>query len=144
MKKVIIYTDGACSGNPGPGGWGAYLQFNGAEKKISGYVADTTNNRMELQSVIEALALLKEPCQIDLYSDSVYVINGMTKWVVGWQKRNWRSSTNKPVKNVELWQQLLLVSKQHKISWNWVKGHSGNDGNEIADALARLAIEANL
>lgn len=144
MKSVIIYTDGACSGNPGPGGWGAYLKFNEKEKKISGFVKDTTNNRMELQAVIEALRLLNQKCKVDLYSDSVYVINGMTKWVYGWQQKSWRSSNNKPVKNLELWQELLKLAGPHQISWHWVKGHDGNVGNEIADALARSAIEENL
>lgn len=144
LKSVIIYTDGACSGNPGPGGWGAYLQFNGKEKKICGFVKDTTNNRMELQAVIESLRLLNQECKVDLYSDSIYVINGMTKWVVGWQQRSWRSSSNKPVKNLDLWQELLKLAGPHLISWHWVKGHNGNAGNEIADALARSAIEENI
>ena len=144
MKSVVIYTDGACSGNPGPGGWGAYLKFNEKEKKISGFVKDTTNNRMELQAVIESLRLLNQNCKVDLYSDSVYEINGMTKWVFGWQQRSWRSSNNKPVKNLELWQELLKLAGPHQISWHWVKGHDGNKGNEIADALARSAIEENL
>lgn len=144
MKYVKIYTDGACSGNPGPGGWGAYLVFGKHEKKISGYVADTTNNRMELQSVIEALNKLSEPCRIDLFSDSVYVINGMTKWVDSWQKRGWRSSNKQPVKNLDLWQELLLAASKHEISWHWVKGHNGDYGNEIADGLARSAVEGGM
>ena len=141
MKLVEIYTDGACSGNPGPGGWGAYLIFGQKEKRISGYSEATTNNKMELMAVIEALKLLKEPCEINLYSDSAYVINGMTKWIHGWQKKAWKSAGNKMVKNVELWQELLSVSSMHQVHWLWVKGHAGNRGNEIADLLARSAIE---
>ncbi len=142
MKLVTIYTDGACSGNPGPGGWGAYLLFGERQKKISGFSPNSTNNRMELQSAIEALKLLTEPCKVELYSDSAYVVNGMNKWVVGWKKKEWRSASNKPVKNVELWKELLVVSFKHEVSWIWVKGHDGNVGNEIADSLARGAIEA--
>lgn len=144
MKQVKIYTDGACSGNPGPGGWGAYLIFGEHEKKISGFAKDTTNNRMELQSVIEALILLTEPCKVELYSDSVYVINGVTKWMISWQKRGWKSSNNKPVKNQDLWQKLLVAKERHDIKWHWVKGHNGDYGNEMADSLARQAVEEGL
>ncbi len=140
MMKVTIYTDGACSGNPGKGGWGAYLKFGEHTKEISGSKAETTNNQMELQACIEALKALTKPCEVTLYTDSTYVKDGITKWVFGWQKNGWKTSTKKPVKNVEFWQELLEQTKRHKVDWNWVKGHAGVEGNEIADRLATSAI----
>ena len=141
LNPVNIYTDGACSGNPGPGGWGALLCYGRHEKEIKGSEADTTNNRMELRAAIEGLAALKQPCSVKLTTDSVYVRNGITSWIKQWQKNEWRTSAKKPVKNKELWQQLLLETKRHKIQWCWVKGHSGHPGNERADALACQALE---
>ena len=145
MSKVVeIFTDGACRGNPGPGGWGAVLRYNGVEKELSGVEADTTNNRMELMAAIQALTELKRPCRVQLTTDSVYVKNGITQWLPGWKKKNWRTAGKKPVKNVDLWQQLDAVSNQHEIEWLWVKGHSGHPENEQADRLANLAIDAML
>lgn len=140
MKKVIIYTDGACSGNPGAGGWGALLICGDVRKEISGGAADTTNNRMELQAAISSLNALKEPCEVELFTDSQYVKNGITEWIIGWQKNGWKNSQKKPVKNADLWQELLAAAQPHKVQWNWVKGHAGDAGNERADTLARLAI----
>lgn len=137
---VEIYTDGACSGNPGPGGWGAYMVCKGREKKISGFEKNTTNNRMEIQAVIEALRKLKTPCKINLYTDSKYVMQGITDWIKKWQQNNWRNSSNKPVKNADLWQLLLQEVNRHDIMWHWVKGHADNVGNNIADQLATSAI----
>lgn len=141
MKKVTIYTDGACSGNPGPGGWGAVLLYGDKEKRTSGGDKETTNNRMELQATISSLNLLKESCEVELYTDSKYVMDGITKWIHGWIKNNWRNAQKKPVKNDDLWKELLEATKRHKINWNWVKGHSGNFYNDIADELAVKAIE---
>ncbi|MCC2646737.1 MAG: ribonuclease [Rickettsiaceae bacterium] len=135
-KHVVIYTDGACAGNPGPGGWGVYLIFGKHEKKIYGSSPDTTNNRMELTAAIEALKALKEPCDIDLYTDSKYVKDGITDWIVKWRKNNWRKSDKDLVKNSDLWQTLDDALKNHNITWHWVKGHSDNKGNIIADSLA--------
>lgn len=135
-KKVIIATDGACKGNPGPGGWGAVLRWGGQSKKLSGGEADTTNNRMELMAAIEALAALKRPCTIALSTDSVYVRDGITKWVHGWQKNGWKTAAKKPVANADLWQRLIEEAKRHDIEWLWVKGHAGDPDNEIADQLA--------
>lgn len=143
MKKISIYTDGACSGNPGKGGWGAVLIYNSTEKEISGYSENTTNNRMELQAVIEALSALKSSCEVDLYTDSKYVQEGITKWIFNWQKNGWKNSQKDEVKNSDLWQILLEVQKPHKISWHWVKGHADNIYNNRADKLARDAIENN-
>jgi ribonuclease HI len=140
MKKVVIYTDGACSGNPGAGGWGALLICGDVRKEISGGAADTTNNRMELQAAISSLNALKEPCEVELFTDSQYVKNGITEWIIGWQKNGWKNSQKKPVKNADLWQELLAAARPHKVQWNWVKGHAGDAGNERADTLARLAI----
>jgi ribonuclease HI len=140
MKQVIIYTDGACSGNPGAGGWGAMLQCGEVIKELSGGSADTTNNRMELQAAIEALNALKEPCAVALYTDSQYVKNGITEWIKGWQKNGWMNSQKKPVKNADLWQALLEASARHSVQWHWVKGHAGDAGNERADTLARLGM----
>jgi ribonuclease HI len=135
-KYVVIYTDGACAGNPGPGGWGVYLIFGKHEKKIYGSSPDTTNNRMELTAAIEALKALKEPCDIDLYTDSKYVKDGITDWIVKWRKNNWRKSDKDLVKNSDLWQTLDDALKNHNITWHWVKGHGDNKGNIIADSLA--------
>ncbi|GHF30070.1 ribonuclease H [Kordiimonas sediminis] len=135
-RIVDIYTDGACSGNPGPGGWGALLLYGNHEKEITGGEPDTTNNRMELTAAIEALNLLTRPCHIRLHTDSTYVMDGINKWIDGWKKRGWKTANKKPVKNADLWQKLDEAIHRHKITWVWVKGHSGNPGNERADALA--------
>ena len=137
---VVIYTDGACSGNPGPGGWGSVLLYNGNRRELSGGERATTNNRMELQAVIGAMEVLTRPCQVAIYTDSVYVMKGMTEWLPQWKRRNWRTAAKKPVKNVELWQRLEAALAPHKVDWHWVKGHSGVVENERADELARLAI----
>lgn len=140
MKHIEIYTDGACSGNPGPGGWGAILRHEKAEKELSGGENPTTNNKMELTAAIEALKALKSPCRVDLYTDSEYVRKGITEWVHNWQKRGWLTADKKPVANKELWQALLAAAAAHQISWHWVKGHAGHPENERCDALARAAI----
>jgi ribonuclease HI len=137
MKKVEIFTDGACSGNPGPGGWGALLRFNGTVKEMSGGERGTTNNRMELTAAISALSALKEACAVDLYTDSEYVRNGINGWVEGWKKNGWRTAAKQPVKNVELWQALDEARRRHAVTWHWVKGHAGHPENERADELAR-------
>ena len=139
-KKVEIWTDGACSGNPGPGGWGAILRFGDREKDINGGEPMTTNNRMELMAAIMALETLTRPCAIDLYTDSQYVRGGVTSWIKGWKARGWRTADRKPVKNVELWQRLEAVEARHEVAWHWVKGHSGDEMNERADALARAGL----
>jgi ribonuclease HI len=136
---VEISTDGACLGNPGPGGWGAVLRYKGTEKQLSGAEPDTTNNRMELQAAIEALAALTRPSTVVLYTDSVYVRDGITKWVAGWQRNGWKTAAKKPVKNVELWQRLVDEQQRHDVEWRWVKGHNGDHYNEIADTLATTA-----
>ena len=137
MKHIEIYTDGACSGNPGPGGWGAVLRFGGREKELCGGDDDTTNNRMELTACIEALSALKEPCEVTLTTDSQYVVNGMTKgWASSWQKNGWIKSDKKPAQNPDLWEKLLELSKQHKLTFVWIKGHAGHPENERCDALA--------
>lgn len=141
MAEVVIYTDGACSGNPGPGGWGVVLRWNGTVKELYGSDPQTTNNRMELTAAIQALEALNRPSQVRLYTDSTYVLNGITKWVAGWQRNGWRTTAKKPVKNEDLWRQLVQAMERHEISWQWVKGHAGDEGNERADALARLGIE---
>ena len=143
MKKnetVVIYTDGACSGNPGPGGWGSVLLYNGHRKELSGGEAETTNNRMEMMAVIVSLETLKRPCKILLHTDSTYVMKGMTEWLEGWKARNWKTAARKPVKNVDLWQRLDDAIARHRVDWKWVKGHSGVPENERADELARNAI----
>lgn len=140
-NQVVIYTDGACSGNPGPGGWGSVMMYNGHERELSGGDADTTNNRMEMVAVIKALESLSRPCAVKIYTDSVYVMKGITEWIEQWKKRGWKTAAKKPVKNVELWQRLELAVERHDVSWEWVKGHSGVPGNERADELARDAIE---
>ena len=146
IKLVTIYTDGACKGNPGPGGWGALLLSGDTEKELFGGELVTTNNRMELTAVIEALIALKRPCEVILFLDSEYVRKGITEWIHGWKARGWRTAAKQPVKNVELWQKLDAVVSQsgHKIVWKWVKGHAGNPGNERADALANRGVEVAL
>lgn len=141
MKQISIWTDGACKGNPGTGGWGALLTYGRHEKEIYGGVANTTNNRMELLAVIEALSLLTAPCEVHLYTDSQYVQKGMTEWISGWKQRGWRTAAKKPVKNADLWQQLDALCAQHQLRWHWVRGHAGDAGNERADALANLGVE---
>ena len=139
-KTVTIYTDGACKGNPGPGGWGAWLRSGEHEKELWGGELATTNNRMELTAVIEALAALKAQTHVVLYLDSEYVRNGITSWIHNWKRRGWRTADNKPVKNVDLWQRLDALVQTHQIDWRWVKGHSGDPGNERADALANRGV----
>ncbi|WP_417767575.1 ribonuclease HI [Stappia sp.] len=136
-QRVSIHTDGACSGNPGPGGWGALLRFGAHERELCGGAADTTNNRMELTAAIEALNALKRPCVIDLHTDSTYVRDGITKWLFNWKRNDWRTADKKPVKNADLWQALDTARKRHEVVWHWVKGHAGHDDNERADELAR-------
>lgn len=140
MTSVIIHTDGACSGNPGPGGWGAVLQHGETIKELKGGAKLTTNNQMELTAAIEALNALKRPCEVELHTDSSYVKDGLTKWIHGWKKNGWKTSDKKPVKNAELWQRLDAARAVHHVEWHWVKGHSGHPENERADALARAAI----
>ena len=140
---VTIYTDGACKGNPGPGGWGAWLHSNGHDKELCGGEANTTNNRMELTAVIEALASLKRSCEVALYTDSEYVRKGITEWIHGWKQRGWKTADRKPVKNAELWQRLEALAALHRIDWHWVKGHAGDPGNERADALANRGCAAH-
>lgn len=141
MKHVLIFTDGACRGNPGPGGWGALLRYGQHEKKLLGAESETTNNRMELMAAIQALASLREGCVIELYTDSQYVQKGITNWITTWKKKNWKKSDNHPVKNADLWQELDKQTKRHKITWHWVKGHNGHIENELVDALANRAID---
>jgi ribonuclease HI len=141
QKKIEIYTDGACSGNPGPGGWGAVLRFQGKEKEISGGSQSTTNNQMELQAAIEALKALKESCVVDLYTDSQYLRQGITQWIHNWKKNGWKTADKKPVKNQELWVELDGLVKKHSIHWHWLKGHAGHPENERCDELARNEID---
>lgn len=135
--KVIVHTDGACSGNPGPGGWGVILDYNGTRKELSGGEQLTTNNRMELMAAIMALETLKRPCPVEMHVDSQYVKDGITKWIHGWKRNGWKTADKKPVKNAELWQRLEAALGRHEITWKWVKGHAGHDDNERADELAR-------
>ena len=144
MPDVEIFTDGACSGNPGPGGWGAVLRYGEVEKELSGGEAATTNNRMELMAAIAGLEALKRPCRVRLYTDSQYLRQGITEWLPAWKARGWRTAEKKPVKNVDLWQRLEAAGAPHEIEWLWVKGHAGHPENERADALARGAIIRNL
>jgi ribonuclease HI len=146
LNEVVIYTDGACKGNPGPGGWGAWLKSGTTEKEMFGGELNTTNNRMELTAVIEALASLKRSCDVTLYTDSEYVRKGISEWIHGWKAKGWRTSTKQPVKNVELWQRLdkLVAEGGHEIEWRWVKGHSGDPGNERADMLANKGVDKAL
>jgi ribonuclease HI len=140
-EHVEIHADGACKGNPGPGGWGAWLAFGGREKELCGGEALTTNNRMEMTAVIRALEQLKRPCKVKVYTDSAYVQKGMTEWLQGWKERGWRTADKKPVKNDDLWKQLDSLTSQHDIKWVWVKGHAGHAGNERADTLANKGVE---
>lgn len=141
MKAVEIFTDGACKGNPGPGGWGAVLRYGEHEKELFGGAADTTNNRMELQAAIEALASLKRPCHVILTTDSQYLRQGILQWMAGWKRNGWKTAAKKPVKNMDLWQALDEQVARHEIEWRWVKGHSGHPGNEQADRLANRGVE---
>jgi len=140
MNDVVMYTDGACSGNPGPGGWGAVLVSGKHRKELSGGEHETTNNRMEMMAVIRGAEALKRGCNVDIYTDSKYVMKGMTEWVEGWKKRGWRTASRQPVKNVDLWRLLEKELGRHEVNWHWVKGHSGVPGNEKADELARRGI----
>ena len=141
MKNIELFTDGACKGNPGPGGWGALLRFGGIEKSLYGGEADTTNNRMELMAAIEGLKALKEPCDVLLVTDSQYVLKGVTEWMTGWKRNGWKTAAKQPVKNADLWQLLDEQTQRHKINWKWVRGHTGHRENEIADSLANRGIE---
>jgi ribonuclease HI len=136
-RRVVVHTDGACSGNPGPGGWGAILEFNGREKELFGGAPETTNNRMELTAAIEALKALKSASHVELHTDSEYLKKGITQWIHGWKRNGWKTSDRKPVKNAELWQELEALAKAHQVEWRWVRGHAGHDLNERADELAR-------
>jgi ribonuclease HI len=140
-NKVVLYTDGACRGNPGPGGWGVYLKYGDSEKKLKGFEQQTTNNRMELSAAINGLRQLSRSCKVELKTDSKYVLQGVTEWMPGWKKNGWKTAARKPVKNVDLWQALDKEVSRHTINWHWVKGHSGEPGNEMADLLANQAID---
>ncbi|MBH97390.1 MAG: ribonuclease HI [Rhodospirillaceae bacterium] len=144
MKLVEAYTDGACRGNPGPGGWGVLLRYEDQEKEFSGGELRTTNNRMELTAAIQALRKLNEPCHIEIYTDSVYVKDGITKWLAQWKSRGWKTAAKKPVKNKDLWLELVDIVEQHKVDWYWVKGHAGHAGNERADTLANIGLDQML
>ncbi len=141
MQKIVIYTDGGCRGNPGPGGWGAVLEYGEHRKEIKGHANETTNNRMELTAAIEALSGIKRSCAIDLFTDSVYVRDGISKWLVNWKNNNWRTANRKAVKNKDLWQTLDELNETHTVAWHWVKGHSGHPGNDRADELANEAMD---
>ena len=141
MNEVEIYTDGACRGNPGPGGWGVLLRYNGHEKTLKGAERDTTNNRMELMAAIRGLESLSRPCQVRLTTDSQYVQKGITEWITGWKRRGWRNAAKQPVKNADLWQRLDAATQAHEVGWHWVRGHSGHPENERADQLANEAID---
>jgi ribonuclease HI len=136
-KRVVIHTDGACSGNPGPGGWGAILEYNGTMRELFGGESQTTNNRMELTAAIEALRALKGSCIVELHTDSVYLRDGITKWIRGWKRNGWKTAAKKPVKNDDLWRELDALANAHQVEWRWVRGHAGHDLNERADELAR-------
>src|ERR1700753_407128 len=144
MNEAVIYTDGACSGNPGPGGWGAVLRYGDVVRELHGGERLTTNNRMELLAAISALEALTRPVPVQLYTDSKYVLDGITKWLSGWQRNGWKTASKQPVKNVDLWQRLVAAMAPYEISWHWVKGHNGDPGNARADELARLGIEETL
>ena len=141
MKRITIYTDGACRGNPGAGGWGALLSWNGHERELFGGALETTNNRMELTAAIEALSALQDRCRVDLHTDSVYLRDGITRWIHDWRRRGWRTASRKPVKNQDLWQRLDAVAAEHEVEWHWVKGHAGDAGNERADCLANRGLD---
>ncbi len=141
MAKVEIFTDGACRGNPGPGGWGVLMRSNGEERELKGGESDTTNNRMELMAAIQALEALKQPCSVELTTDSEYVRRGITEWIATWKRRGWKTANKKPVKNEDLWRRLEEAGRSHEIKWRWVRGHSGHRENELADALANQAID---
>ncbi len=141
MQKVEVFTDGACRGNPGPGGWGVLLRYSGGEKKLSGAVAHTTNNQMELMAAIEGLRALHESCEVRLTTDSQYVKKGISEWIMGWKKNGWKNASKQPVKNQALWQQLDQEAQRHTVTWHWVKGHSGHAENDLVDALANAAID---
>jgi ribonuclease HI len=141
-NPVLIYTDGACRGNPGPGGWGVVLNFQGVTKELFGGESETTNNRMELTAAISALEALTKPCKVELYSDSKYVLQGITEWLPNWKKRGWRTANKGAVKNEDLWRRLDAARERHQVEWHWVKGHSGHDGNERADKLANFGIDS--
>ncbi len=140
-RRVVVFTDGACSGNPGPGGWGAILTYNAHEREICGGEELTTNNRMELMAAIQALETLSRACEVELHTDSQYLRDGVTGWIHGWKRNGWKTSAKKPVKNVELWQRLDAATERHNIDWRWVKGHAGHEMNERADVLARKGME---
>lgn len=144
MKQIVVHTDGACRGNPGPGGWGVLMRYGAHEKRLCGGELATTNNRMELMAAIQALEALKQPCAVDLYTDSVYVRSGVLEWMPGWKKRGWKTADKKPVKNVDLWQRLDAARAPHQVEWHWVKGHAGDAGNEAADALANQGLDQTL
>ena len=141
MTEVVIYTDGACSGNPGPGGWGVVMRWQGKEKELYGFDPVTTNNRMELMAAIQALEALQRPTTVSLHTDSKYLLDGITKWIPNWQRNGWKTAARKPVKNEDLWRRLIEAMRPHDVDWVWVKGHAGDPGNERADALARRGIE---
>jgi ribonuclease HI len=141
VKQLEIFTDGACKGNPGPGGWGAVIRYGKHEKEISGGEPDTTNNRMELSAAIQALKTLIEPCHVKLHTDSKYVLDGITKWIHGWQRNGWKNASKQPVRNADLWRELIDATARHQVEWIWVKGHSGHPENERADRLASDAAE---
>ncbi len=142
--SVVIHTDGACRGNPGPGGWGAVLNYRGNQKTLQGFEPDTTNNRMELTAVIQALRALKRGCAVELITDSKYVMTGINEWLANWKRNGWKTAAKKPVKNSDLWQQLETETGRHDLTWRWVKGHSGDPGNELADQLANQAIDTGI
>ena len=144
MSQVEIYTDGACRGNPGPGGWGALLRANGKERELCGGELHTTNNRMELTAAIEALTALSRPCEVALYTDSEYLRRGISEWLEGWKRAGWRTAARKPVKNEDLWRRLDAITAKHRVEWHWVRGHAGHPENERADALANQGLEATL
>ena len=142
LEEITIYTDGACSGNPGPGGWGALLNYGKYERELKGGNPNTTNNRMELTAAIAALEILKRPCKVNIHTDSIYLKDGITKWISKWKSNGWRTSTKKKVKNIDLWQRLDQAIQIHNVRWHWVKGHSGDPGNEAADSLAHQGLDA--
>jgi ribonuclease HI len=143
LKEVEIFSDGACSGNPGPGGWGAILRYGNIEKEISGFKKNTTNNQMEMTAVIEALRMLKEPCSVAIHTDSQYLKNGITMWIHNWKRNGWKTADKLPVKNRELWEELDELSRKHQVKWKWVRGHAGHPENERCDELARMEISNN-